>query len=159
MGSNRSVIKRYNITPEQAFYIDLLLKYPEDIVHEKYKDKFNSLESILDYFKQGCDHQFKIENFIQDIEEVIDYDLLVDLEGSFEESDIQAPWAGRNLETESVYTELSVAFPGEYVGWTRYYGGGKHSDLPGLIEQVTDAYWVDVDKKMVEVDFCTKRGE
>jgi hypothetical protein len=51
----------------------------------------------------------------------------------------------RNYESESRACQLPT---GEWVGWTRWYGGGKHSQ-PDAIDWISDAYFLEVEEKEV----------
>lgn len=51
---------------------------------------------------------------------------------------------GRYYSSRQVYRKLST---GETVGWTYYFGGGKHGE-PGAIDWVEDAYLLEVTKEM-----------
>tara|TARA_R110000772_G_scaffold249530_2_gene363975 strand:- start:89485 stop:89895 length:411 start_codon:yes stop_codon:yes gene_type:complete len=70
-----------------------------------------------------------------------------------EETGIQALFS-RNCETKSVAYFLK---DGTWVGWTYYYGGGKHS-YADEIEWVENAYYLECDsvERVVEVKVFTK---
>lgn len=55
------------------------------------------------------------------------------------ETDIE-PESSRYLEAKSVAKKLS---DGRWVGWTYWYGGGKHAN-PEEIDWIPDAYFLDV---------------
>jgi hypothetical protein len=61
----------------------------------------------------------------------------------------------RHYETQSVAMKIS---DGTWVGWTYWYGGGKHGD-PGSVEWMEDAYDLDCveEEKVVVVQTFTKK--
>ena len=73
---------------------------------------------------------------------------------SGEETGIQCDWS-RHYESKSVARQLSN---GQWVGWTYWYGGGKHGE-PEAIEWMKDAYFLDVqeEEKVVTVRTFTKK--
>jgi len=50
---------------------------------------------------------------------------------------------GRNYEAKSVAFKTH---DGKYVGWTHYYGGGKHGN-PSSIDWISDAYFLECEEK------------
>jgi hypothetical protein len=68
-------------------------------------------------------------------------------EGEFA-TDILAPYS-RHYESKSVASQLP---DGSYVGWTYWYGGGKHGE-PDAIDWIEDAYDLTVteEQKLVTV--------
>jgi hypothetical protein len=67
------------------------------------------------------------------------------------------PGYSRHYESRSVATQM---LDGSWVGWTYWYGGGKHGD-PGAIEWIEDAYPLNVheEEKLVVVRTFTKRED
>lgn len=65
------------------------------------------------------------------------HDAVAEVRGSGEETGLPTEWS-RNYEANAVAKELP---DGTWVGWTYYYGGGKHSE-PGAIPWMEDAYTV-----------------
>ena len=63
------------------------------------------------------------------------YDAVSEVRGSGEETGIEAGWS-RHYESKGVAARLP---DGSWVGWTYWYGGGKHSD-PGSVPWMEDAY-------------------
>lgn len=65
---------------------------------------------------------------------------------------------GRHYEAKSVAAYCE--WDNSWVGWTHYYGGGKHSD-PDSIDWIPYAYDLDCveEQKMVTVRTFTKKGE
>lgn len=79
-------------------------------------------------------------------------DAIIDAESDFRLSGYQTDLPceySRHYESDSMATKLT---DGSWVGWTRWYGGGKHGD-PGAIDWMEDAYFLDVteEEKMVTV--------
>ena len=71
---------------------------------------------------------------VQDSNEY-DYDVMYNLREGDIQTEIAAP-SSRNYESYSVAAE---APNGMWVGWTYWYGGGKHGE-PEAVEWVEDAY-------------------
>lgn len=69
------------------------------------------------------------------------------------ETDIEAQYS-RHYESNSVAAKTP---DGRWVGWTYWYGGGKHSD-PDSIDWIDDAYYLDCkeEEKMVIVRTFSK---
>lgn len=63
------------------------------------------------------------------------YDAIEEVRCSGEDTGFPTEWS-RNYESTAVAKELP---DGTWVGWTYYYGGGKHSE-PGSIPWMEDAY-------------------
>lgn len=63
----------------------------------------------------------------------------------------------RHYESQSVAARLD---DGTWVGWTYWYGGGKHGD-PGSINWMSEAYYLDcVEKQEVKtVRYFTKKND
>ena len=85
------------------------------------------------------------------------YDRLQDLENEFREGDcetnIPTEW-DRNYESKSVAKQMS---DGSWVGWTYWYGGGKHGN-PEELEWMEYAYDLNCSEetKMIVVKTFTK---
>lgn len=90
---------------------------------------------------------------------LVDLDAHWDYENEFregqEETDVEAPYS-RNYETKSVARKMS---DGSWVGWTYFYGGGKHGN-PEEIEWMDDAYNLDCkeEEKLVVVKTWKKKA-
>ena len=65
-------------------------------------------------------------------------DALEELRGSGVATGLIAPYS-RHYESKAVAAEM---LDGSWVGWTYWYGGGKHGE-PGAIEWMEDAYDVE----------------
>lgn len=96
----------------------------------------------------------------EDVEELWDenYDEVQDIEYEFREGQLET-----NIPSESSrhYESSSVAAQcpdGSWVGWTYWYGGGKHGD-PELIDWMQYAYDLDCveEQKMVTIQTFSKK--
>lgn len=63
------------------------------------------------------------------------WDAESEVRGGEVETDIQADWS-RHYESKSVAAKLP---DGSWVGWTYWYGGGKHGE-PESVEWISEAY-------------------
>jgi hypothetical protein len=97
---------------------------------------------------------------VTDLFDAIDepYEAMSEVRGSYEtETNIRAPYS-RHYEAKSV---AAKAPDGSWVGWTYWYGGGKHSE-PDAVEWISDAYDLTCteEQKMVTVQtFAKVAGE
>lgn len=73
------------------------------------------------------------------IEDDLHYDHQEELRSGTCETDIEPQW-DRHYETKSVAHRLP---DGRWVGWTFWYGGGKHGE-PDQVEWIDDAYFLEV---------------
>ena len=73
-----------------------------------------------------------------------------------EETDIPCEWS-RHYESKSVAAKMP---DGSWVGWTYWYGGGKHGE-PEAIDWMESAYNIDCveEERVVTVRTFTKREE
>ena len=73
-----------------------------------------------------------------------------------EETDIPCEWS-RHYESKSVAAKMP---DGSWVGWTYWYGGGKHGE-PAAIDWMESAYNIDCveEARVVTVRTFTKREE
>jgi hypothetical protein len=87
----------------------------------------------------------------------MDYDLAHDAKAEVREGEVETgipcDWS-RHYESKSVAVKVD---DGSWVGWTYWYGGGKHG-APGEVEWIEDAYHVNVteEEKMMTVRTFTK---
>lgn len=65
---------------------------------------------------------------------------------SGQETNIPAPYS-RHLESDSVAAQMP---DGSWVGWTYWYGGGKHAE-PEAVDWMDDAYDLDCKEEQVTV--------
>ena len=82
------------------------------------------------------------------------WDCIYDFRCGDVETDIECDWS-RHYESKSVASKLS---DGTWVGWTYWYGGGKHGDPEG-IPWLDEAYELDVteEEKLVTIRTFKKR--
>lgn len=100
---------------------------------------------ILDYYEYNSDSVVSTALTSDNIDDIYD-DLNEDGELQDYESELREgthktninPEYSRHYESESVACKLQC---GTWVGWTYWYGGGKHSD-PDSIEWMEDAYFL-----------------
>jgi len=82
-------------------------------------------------------------------EKIVDEDIHWDYEPEFrcmgQETNIEPPYS-RHYESKS----LAFQFGSTWIGWTYWYGGGKHG-CPGEIEWIDDAYFLDCVEKEIMV--------
>ena len=78
---------------------------------------------------------------------------MIFIEGEVE-TDISTEWS-RHYESNGVASRMP---DGSWVGWTYWYGGGKHGE-PGAIDWMSEAYDLDVveEEKIVIVRTFTKK--
>ena len=89
------------------------------------------------------------------VEEDLHWDYENEFRCSGEETNVECSDWSRHYESKSVATKLS---DGTWIGWTYWYGGGKHSE-PSAIEWMEDAYLLDVteEEKVVTVRTFKKK--
>lgn len=82
------------------------------------------------------------------VDEDAHWDFESEFRGSGEETKLKCEYS-RHFEAKAVARKLS---DGQWVGWTYWYGGGKHAD-PGGIDWMSNAYFLDVteEEKLVTV--------
>jgi hypothetical protein len=66
------------------------------------------------------------------------WDYVSEFRSGFVETEMHSPYS-RNYESKAVARQMS---DGSWVGWTYWYGGGKHSE-PEAINWMSDAYFLD----------------
>ena len=123
------------MTPEQKIkwmVIELCRAWSEEQEHEKV-----TAENVDELFGD-LEYSYDASNEIR--------------EGAVE-TDIPSPYS-RHLESKSVAAQ---APDGTWVGWTYWYGGGKHAE-PEAVEWMDEAYDLDVveEEKLVVVRTFTK---
>jgi hypothetical protein len=118
-----------NLTPEQELNLLILHKQAQ----------WDKLEFDADSIDIDKEYELQREDGgLQDAEE--------EVRCSGEFSEISCEYS-RNYETES---HAKKTLSGKWVGWTYYYGGGKHSE-PSAIDWKSDAYFLDCEEKEVTV--------
>jgi len=80
------------------------------------------------------------------------WDLVSDFRSSGEDSGLPSQWS-RHYEAKEKARQLS---DGTWVGWTYWYGGGKHSD-PESIDWMSEAYDVEVRQETRIVNVFAKK--
>lgn len=95
------------------------------------------------------------ELFDELVESDRNWDAVVDVRASGIETKLKCE-SSRHYESKAVAAKLP---DGSWVGWTYWYGGGKHSD-PGSVEWMCDAYDVECkeEQKLVTVQTFQKLG-
>lgn len=116
----------------------------------------------IELYRTWADDQVIEEVTADNVDEVFDeledclYDAMYEIREGEVETDIPSPYS-RHLESKSVAAQ---APDGTWVGWTYWYGGGKHAE-PEAVEWISEAYDLDVveEEKLVIVRTFTKVGE
>jgi len=116
----------------------------------------------IELYRTWGDDQVIEEVTADNVDEVFDeledclYDAMYEIREGEVETDIPSPYS-RHLESKSVAAQ---APDGTWVGWTYWYGGGKHAE-PEAVEWISEAYDLDVveEEKLVIVRTFTKVGE
>lgn len=87
-------------------------------------------------------------------EENYSYDCISEFRCSGIETHLDTPYS-RHYESEAVARQMS---DGKWVGWTYWYGGGKHAE-PEAIDWMNEAYFLDCkeEEKMVIVRTFNKQ--
>jgi len=113
-------------------------KSPEEFIEVEITAE--NVDSLFDGFQED-DH--KLSNAMSDA--------ICTIRGCGEETSLTHEYS-RHYESYAVAAEMS---DGTWVGWTYWYGGGKHSD-PDSIPWVNDAYEVKCETVMKPVKVFTK---
>lgn len=81
------------------------------------------------------------------------HDAMGEVRCSGEETGLPCPYS-RHYEAKAVAAQMPN---GQWVGWTYWYGGGKHGE-PGEVDWMEDAYFVNLaeEEKLVVVRTFTK---
>lgn len=97
----------------------------------------------------------------ENVDELYDefYDDINDIEFEFRQGDVVTDIPceySRHYESKSVAAKM---VDGSWVGWTYWYGGGKHGD-PDSIPWMDEAYELDVkeEERLVVIQTFTKKG-
>lgn len=117
------------------------------------KVKWLILNQVYEWNNQTLDYPLDNVHELFDL----DPDDLQDAASSVREGTVETniePEYSRNFETKSVADKLP---DGSWVGWTYYYGGGKHA-RPEYVEWISDAYDLACveEEKMVIIQTFTK---
>lgn len=132
------ITRNMNVTPEQKIKWAILIgiaKYQKGLIPEVI-----TAENVDDVFEDPA-----IEDYIQDEKNNV-------RQGKVE-TGIECDWS-RHYESQSVAAKMP---DGSWVGWTYWYGGGKHGE-PEAIDWMNHAYDLDCqeEEKMVIVRTFTK---
>jgi hypothetical protein len=97
----------------------------------------------------NVDKFFDDENIEDDIQ-----DAKSEMRGGEVETGLPCPWS-RHYESKSVAAKMP---DGSWVGWTYWYGGGKHGE-PEAIDWMDEAYFLDCaeEEKVVTVRTFTRK--
>lgn len=87
------------------------------------------------------------------VEKDLHWDFMWEFRESGEDSGIPTQYS-RHYECKEVARQLS---DGNWVGWTYWYGGGKHAN-PEEIDWMDEAYFVDAKRVMKITHIFTKKG-
>lgn len=88
------------------------------------------------------------ENVDEQYDIFVDKELHWDFESEFRCGTVETKlpcYGSRHYESKSVATKLS---DGSWVGWTYWYGGGKHGN-PEEIDWMSDAYDLEVTERLI----------
>jgi hypothetical protein len=96
-------------------------KLMQKLIHLTTGERYDSPDEIRSHFHQ------------------VDSEVLSDFRSGEEATGLPGDWS-RHYESKGVAAEM---LDGSYVGWTYWYGGGKHGE-PYLMPWVDDAYDVEV---------------
>jgi len=96
-----------------------------------------------------------IDEFERQVEEDDLRDVLSELRGNYDEETGLPTEYSRHYESKSVAKQMK---DGTWIGWTFWYGGGKHGE-PEAIEWIDEAYYLDCkeEEKVVTVRAFTKK--
>jgi hypothetical protein len=124
--------------PTQKIKATIILQSAKDFETEIPEDFEKMTREQIDEFYEFQDYQDTEQDF---------------REGEVE-TEIQAEWS-RHYETKSVAAKM---FDGSWVGWTYWYGGGKHGE-PEAIDWMSNAYDLDCkeEEKLVVVRTFSKK--
>lgn len=134
------------MTPQQKIRHLILIR------HEEFGDDPDTIEFAKGLDAAGIDEQWSALEYAEDgyelwdaINEVREGDVVTDIPSE----------SNRHLETKSVAARY---LDGSWVGWTYWYGGGKHAE-PEAVEWIPYAYALDVteEEKMVTVRTFAKQ--
>lgn len=116
--------------------------------------------AILDLAYRWEDKEISKTLTAEEVEELFDeidpYDAISEIREGEVDTNIDAPYS-RHYESKSVAVQ---APNGQWVGFTHWYGGGKHGN-PEEIDWIEYAYLLDCkeEEKLVTIQTFTKVGE
>lgn len=112
-----------NMTPEQKLKLMVLVRYTELYDHVKLPDAIDA-DNIDAVYKE-----------IYDEDDGTIYDAINEVRSSGEDTGLQCGWS-RHYESKAVAAQ---ALDGSWIGWTYWYGGGKHGE-PEAVDWMEEAY-------------------
>lgn len=123
-----------SMTPEQKIKLHILQKAIKDGVVDAIKSPITA-ENVCERFDAAND-DWQLQDYISEFR------------SGGDATDIAAPYS-RHYESTSVAMKMD---DGSWVGWTYWYGGGKHGE-PEAIDWMEDAYFLDCkeEEKVVTV--------
>lgn len=129
------------MTPKQKLKLMVLVRYTELYDHVKLPDCINA-ENIDAVYKE-----------IYDEDDGTIYDAINEVRSSGQETGLPCEWS-RHYESKAVAAQ---ALDGSWIGWTYWYGGGKHGK-PEAVDWMDDAYDIVCreEEKLVVVRTFTK---
>ena len=134
------------MTPCQKIQREILLD------HYRYLKEEEEVEPAEQKFIDSVESGITKETVAEQYDMLIGLDAHWDYESEFRcsgvETKLQSEWS-RHYEAKEVATLLS---DGTWIGWTYWYGGGKHGD-PGRVEWMEHAYNLEMKEvtKMVTI--------
>lgn len=111
------------MTPEQKLKHAILICYANLYDHVRLPDCINA-ENIDAVYRE-----------IYDADDGTIYDAINEIRSSGEETGLQCEWS-RHYESKAVAAKM---LDGSWVGWTYWYGGGKHGE-PEAVDWMDEAY-------------------
>jgi len=119
------------VTPENLIKYQILLDAMKDGVfsHVEIELENESIDMAYDDLVESDEH----------------WDFEYEFRESGEETEVDAPWS-RHYEAKSVARKVA----GTWVGWTYWYGGGKHGNADE-IEWMSEAYFLNCTEQEVTV--------
>jgi hypothetical protein len=125
---------------------------PEQLIKKAIVERIN--EQNYDDYRQPVDTAEQIEAaYDLAVEKRIHWDFVNEFREGEVETEVTSP-SSRHYESKSVAAKID----GVWVGWTYWYGGGKHGQ-PEAVEWMEDAYFLDCkeEEKVVMVITFTKK--
>lgn len=122
-------------------------KLPAPYALQKYIVEYANKKAYSDYNYDGpLNTEEEIDEAMVDMREKIGYDAQQDIMEGEWQTNIE-PEFSRHCETESVAVKDNY---GNYIGFTRYFGGGKHFEESSWYDQsIADSYYLTCQEKKV----------
>jgi hypothetical protein len=128
------------VTPEQRLMRQIIIDTAKTYLNLDIPVEF-SVDKI------GALWEFLEENHYDELQ-----DLTETMRSSGEETGLECEYS-RHYASKAVARQLD---DGSWVGWTYWYGGGKHSN-PEEVEWIDSAYYVDVKQETKVVNVFSKK--